>query len=130
LAFVATLPSARPAAVNAGATFVADLGFYPGNPRQAGNPIGATCLAMIEQVVVKLAVAIDLATFLPHLSERINLPLVFARTLAQWRLEPSIEAATMDAQQAANRPHRKPLLMLGNERTSLCIPGEIRGRFP
>jgi hypothetical protein len=87
---------------------------------------------MIEQVVVKLAVAIDLATFLPHLPEQINLPLVFARTLAQWRLEPSIEAATMDAQQAPPRPHRKPLLMLGNERVlhfAPCIPGEIRGRF-
>jgi hypothetical protein len=44
------------------------------------------------------------------------LPFVFASPLAQGRLEPGIKAAGMDAEQAAHHSHRKPLLMLGNER--------------
>lgn len=45
----------RPAAINAGTALVVDLSLYPSNPRQTCNPVGAACLAVIEQVVMKLA---------------------------------------------------------------------------
>lgn len=44
----------RPAAVNSRTKFVSDLSLYPGDPRQAGNPVGAGCLAVVEQLVVTL----------------------------------------------------------------------------
>jgi hypothetical protein len=73
----------RPAAVNSGTALVADLSLYPGNRRQTRNPVVAACLAVIEQVVIKLAIPVDLAALFPSRLEQINLPLVLKGTLAQ-----------------------------------------------
>lgn len=106
----------RPAAINTRTAFVSDLSLYPGNPCQAGNPVGAGCLPVIEQVVVKLTVTLDLATFLPGFPQKTDLPFVFTSPLAQGHPEPGVKATGMDTQQTAHRPHRKQLLMLCNER--------------
>lgn len=68
----------RPAAINSGTALVADLSLYPGNPRQTRNPVGAACLAVIEQVVMKLAIPVDLAALFPSRLEQIDLPLVLS----------------------------------------------------
>ena len=44
---------------------IADLGLDPGQPGQMRNAVGTTGLALIQKVIVQLAVAINLAALLP-----------------------------------------------------------------
>lgn len=104
------------AAINSSRALIADLSLYPGGPRKPGNPVEAASLAVVEQAVVKLAVAINLAAFLLGFPKKTDLPVVFTSPLAQVCPEPSVKAAGMNTQQAAHRSHRKQILMLGNER--------------
>lgn len=51
----------RPAAIDAGTAFVADLRLDPRETRQARDPVWAAHLSLIEKVVVQLAITVDLA---------------------------------------------------------------------
>jgi len=65
---------------------------------------------------MKLAISVGLAALFPSRLEQIDLSLVLAGTLAPRHPKSSVKPAGMDTQQAAHHPHRKALLMLGNER--------------
>lgn len=112
----------RSTTIDAGTTFLAELSLYTGNPGQAGNPIGAACLAVIDQVVMKLVIPAYVAALFPSCLEQINLPLVLTGLLAQGHPKPGVKAAGMDAEQAAHHSHRKSWLMLGNERVLHFAP--------
>ena len=75
--------AARPA-------LVADLRPDARQPRQPGNAVGAAGLAVIQQVIVQLAVAIDLAAVVPSFADQIGLPDIFPSPLVQRALLLSI----------------------------------------
>ena len=108
----------RLAAIAAGATPVADLRLDPCKPRKTSNAVGTTCLSLIEKVVMKLAVAIDPATFRPGIADELRLTRIFQRPLAEWILQPGVETAGSDTKATAHRPNRELLAMLGYERVS------------
>ena len=117
----------RLAAILAGAALVADLRRDPGQLGQAEDAVLIDTLALLEKVVVKLAVPLDLAAFNPSLLQQLGLEAVFLGPLAQRRLQPRIEDARLNAQAPTHRPDGELPAMLGFEtRISLCIPGEIR----
>ena len=70
------------AAINAGTAFVADLGFDPRKAGQASNPVWAARLTLVQKIVVKFAVTVDLATFLPSLVKQFGLTRVFFGPIA------------------------------------------------
>lgn len=61
---------------------IADLGPDADKSGETRNPVWATGFSLIEQVIVSLAIAIDLATVPPCLSDEFRLPNVFLRPLA------------------------------------------------
>lgn len=73
----------RLAAIAARAPLVTDLRLDARQAGETGHPVRATGLALIEQVVVQLAVAIDHATVVPGLPDQVGLPGVFLRSVAQ-----------------------------------------------
>ena len=95
---------------------IADLGLDPGQPGQTRNPVGTTGLALIKQVVMQLAVAIDFAALASGVLDQPGLTDVFLGPFAQWRFDPRIKAAGVDAQAPTHGAHRELLTMLGNER--------------
>ena len=94
-----------PAAVSAGPPFVTDKGFDARKFAQACDAVRAASLTLIQEIVVKLAIAVDLATIRPRLPHQLGLAGIFAGALAERVLQPSIEAAGMDAQAATHRSH-------------------------
>ena len=89
---------------------VGDVG-HPG-PGQPGNTVRTAALALIQQVVLQFAVAIDLAAVIPGLSDQLGLPAIFLGSLAPL---PSIEAAGLDAQSPKDRSNPELVTMLGNK---------------
>jgi hypothetical protein len=63
----------RSATIDAGTALVSDLSFDTGNPGQAGNPIRAACLAVIEQAAWSLC---RIAILLTGHRRKLLLPLV------------------------------------------------------
>ena len=82
----------RPAAIDAGTAFVADLCFDPSKTGQTRNPVRAADLSLIEKVVVQLAITVDLAALFPCLQEQIGLSPVLAGSPAQRVLQPGVES--------------------------------------
>ena len=87
--------------------------------------LGETCcsnrvtrLALVQQVVVQLAIAVHLATIFPWLADQLGLADVVARPPAQRGLQPGIEAARADAQVPTHRPHLISRPMVDDERVS------------
>ncbi len=111
----------RPAAVDAGTAFVANLRPDPGETGQTCNPVRATHLALVEKIVVQLAITVDLAALFPCLQEQVGLSLVLAGSPAQRVLQPGAKSAGMNPQKAAHRPHRKRQAMHGNERLTITL---------
>ena len=62
---------------------IADLGLDPGQPGQMRNAVGTTGLALIQKVIVQLAVAINLAALLPGILDQPGLADVLPSPLAQ-----------------------------------------------
>ena len=98
--------------------FVADLRPDTRQPGQPGNAVRATGLAVIQQVIVLLAVAIDLAAVVPGPPDQLRLPGIFPSPLAQRALLPCIVATWLHSEAPAHCPHAKTIAMLGNERVS------------
>ena len=67
----------RAATIRAGLLFVTNLGPYPCQTGQAPSPVGADVLPEITQIVMQLAVSIDLTTFRPGRFDELGLPLIF-----------------------------------------------------
>src|SRR5690606_29132233 len=105
-----------PAAIGAGSAPIANLGLDPGQSGQARNAVGTTGFTLVYQVVMQLAVAIDLAALLPGVINHSGLANVFLGPFAQGALEPGIEAAGVDTQAPAHCAHGELLAMLGNKR--------------
>lgn len=105
----------RSAAVDTGTALVADLRLDPGKACQTRNPVRAARFALINEIVVQLSIAIDLAALFPSLKQEIGLPLVFTGPLAQWVLQPGVEPARVHMEKPTHRPHREPQAMQGNE---------------
>lgn len=82
--------------------FVTDLRLDPCQFGQSSNAVQAAGLALIQQVVVQLAVAIDFAAFVPGLPDQCGLSDIFSCALAQRGLLPSIIAAGLDVQAATH----------------------------
>ena len=127
------------AAILAGAALVADLCRDPCQLGQTGHAVQIDAFALLEKIVVELAVPVDLTAFDPGLLQQLGLADVFPGALAQWRLHPRCEPARLDAQTPAHRPDGELPAMLGHERVShsfgmtlgpmagSCLtPGEIR----
>jgi hypothetical protein len=107
----------RPAAVNSRTVLVADLSLYPGNPRQTRDPVGAGCLAVIEQVVMKLAIPLNIAAC-PD------------RHACSWASEAKHRNRWDGCRTGGTSFAPKTAVdALQRTRTSLCIPGERCGRF-
>jgi len=107
-----------PAAMAARSALVADLGLDAGQPVKTCNAVRAARLALIEKVVMQFAIAVDLAAVLPCPPDQLGLSGILPAPFARRALEPGVEAARMDAQAAAHRPHREQRAMLGDERVS------------
>jgi hypothetical protein len=73
---------------------------------------------VIQQVIMQLAVAIDLAAVVPGFAEQIGLPDLFPSPLAQRVLLPGIVATGLHSEAPAHGSHAKTIAMLGNERLS------------
>jgi hypothetical protein len=76
---------------------VADLGLDPRQLVQPCDAVWTTRLALIQQVIVQFAVAIHLAAVLPGFIDEFGLASIFPGPFAHRVLEPSVEAARMDA---------------------------------
>ena len=63
---VLSIATGRPAAIDTGTAFVADLRLYPGKTGQTRNPVRAAHLSLIEKVVVQFAITVDLAALSSH----------------------------------------------------------------
>lgn len=74
---------------------IADLRLDACQVGQAGNAIATTGLALIEQIVVQLAIPIDLAAVAQGLPDQCNLS-IFLRSPAQRRFALGIETAGLD----------------------------------
>ncbi len=97
----------RLAVIAARATLVAGLRLDAGKLRQTGNPVRADAFTLLQQVIVQLAITVNLATLVPGLVQQLGLALVSLRLLAQWGLQPSIKPARLDAQATAHRTNIK-----------------------
>lgn len=106
----------RPAALFARTTLATDLSLDPGKPCQTRDAVRSTYLSLIEQIVMKLAIVLDLAALFPSLKQEIALSLVLTGPFARRVLQPGVEPARVNMEKPTHRPHRKSLLMLGNER--------------
>lgn len=71
----------RLAAIATGPALVADLRLDTRYPGQTSNAVRAAGLALIQQIIVQLAIAIDLATVVPGLPNQLRLPSIFSITL-------------------------------------------------
>jgi len=60
-------------------TFISDLRLDAGEPCEARNPVRAAGLALIQQVIVQLAIAVDLAAYLPGLPKQRRLAGIVTR---------------------------------------------------
>ena len=60
----------RASAIGAGLLFVTNLGPYARQSCQPPSPVGADVFAEITQIIVQLAVAIDLTTVIPSLLQQ------------------------------------------------------------
>jgi len=97
------------------AALVTDLRRNPCQLGQTGHAVQTDAFALVEKIVVELAVPVNLTTFDPGLLQQLGLADVFLGALADRRLYPRIEAARLDAQTAAAerlyralQPHRSP----------------------
>lgn len=63
----------RLAAILARPTFIADVSLNPGAPRKVRHPVQATALAHVHQVVVELAIPVDLAAVAPCRADELGL---------------------------------------------------------
>ena len=97
---------------------VADLCPDARQSGQPGNAVGATGLAVIQQIIVQLAVAIDLAAVVPGPPDQLCLPSVFPSPLTQRALLPGIVATGLHRERPSHCPHAETIAMLGNERVS------------
>lgn len=95
----------RSATIDAGTAFVADLRLDPGEMRQTRNPVWVAYLALIEKIVVQLAIAVDLAAFFPCLQEQLGLSLVLVGSPTQRVLQPGVKSTRVNSQETAHRPH-------------------------
>lgn len=73
---------------------------------------------MIQQIIVQLAIAIDLAAVVPSFADQIGLPGIFPSPLAQRALLPSVVATGLHGEAPAHGSHGKTIAMLGDERVS------------
>ena len=73
---------------------------------------------MIQQVIVQLAAAIDLAAAVLGAPDQLRLPSIFPSPLAQRALLPSIVATRLYSEAPTHCPHAETIAMLGNERAS------------
>src|SRR3546814_13375475 len=89
--------------VPGGPTFIANLGFDPRQSGQACDPVRAAGLPLIPEVIVQLAIAIDLAAVLPGFFEQLCLSLIFPCPFAEWLFEPRIKPAGMNVNHSAHR---------------------------
>jgi len=106
------------AAILAGAALVADLRNNPGQLGQTSHAVQTDAFALLEKIVMKLAVPVDLAAFDPSLLQQFGLASIFLGALAERRLHPRIEAARPNAQTPTHRPDGELPAMLGHERVS------------
>lgn len=81
------------ATITAGAAPVADLRLDTCKLSQSGYPVRTDALALFNQIVMQLAIAIDLAALRPSLLQQLGLAPVFLRPCAQRFLQPCIEPA-------------------------------------
>ena len=71
----------RTATIRARLLFITNLGPYARQSGQAPSPIGTDVFAEIAQIVMQLAVSLDLATLLPSCLDKHGLPLTLQRPL-------------------------------------------------
>src|SRR3546814_19387828 len=86
------------ATVPGGPTLIANLGFDPRQSGQACDPVRAAGLPLITEVIVQLAIAIDLAAVLPGFFEELCLSLIFPCPFAEWLFETRIKPAGMNVE--------------------------------
>lgn len=113
----------RSSAIAARSPPISDLGLDPGQPGKTRDTVQAARLSLIKQIVMKLAISIDLTALLPRPAEQFRLADVFPGPFAQRGLQPGIKATWVDAQATAHRAHRKHGAMLGDERVPHSLPG-------
>ncbi len=106
------------AAITTRPALIADLGLDARQFGQTCNAVRAARLALIEKIIVKLPIAIHLATVFPCLADEVCLASVFPTPFTQRSPEPGVEATRMDAQAATHRTHWEQQAMLGDERVS------------
>tara|TARA_R100001132_G_C3210635_1_gene53740 strand:- start:313 stop:534 length:222 start_codon:yes stop_codon:yes gene_type:complete len=73
------------------------MGPDPGKPGEASDAVRTTCLSLIQEVVMQLAIAIDPAAIIPSLADEVALTGIRPSALAQGGLQPSVETAGLDA---------------------------------
>ena len=105
----------RTATIRARLLFITNLGPYARQSGQAPSPIGTDVFAEIAQIVMQLAVSLDLATLLPSCLDKHGLPLILQRPLGKGVAQPCIEATRMNHQHPAHGPDCKDQPVLGNE---------------
>lgn len=106
----------RSSAITARPTPISDLGLDPSQSGKTRDTVQVTRFSLIKQIVMKLAISIDLTALLPGLAQQFSLTDVFPRPFAQRILQPGVKAAWIDVQTAAHRSHRGHGAMLGDER--------------
>jgi hypothetical protein len=60
-----------------------------------GYKVRTARLTLITQVIVQLAITVDLAAILPRFLEQLSLPLIFSGSSAERALAPGIKSARM-----------------------------------
>ena len=69
----------RLATIAGGAALVADLRSDPRKLRQSGDPVRTDAFALVNQVIMQLAIALDLTALAPSLVQHFSLAPVFLR---------------------------------------------------
>jgi hypothetical protein len=111
------------ATIRARLLFVTNLGPYARQSCQTPSSVGADVFAEIAQVIVQLAVSVDLATFLPSRFDELGLPPILQRSPGKRFAQPSIKAARMHCQHPAHRTHCEHQPVLSYERIPHPLPG-------
>lgn len=70
-------------AIAAEAAPVADLRLDPGKLRQSGDPVRTDAFALFNQIIMQLAIAVDLAALRPGLVQQLDLAPALLRPCAQ-----------------------------------------------
>ncbi len=104
------------ATIGARPFFRTNLGLYARQSRKTPNPVRACLFAKIAQIIVQLAVAIDLVSVIAGQFHQLGLTLIFQCPLRNGFAQPCIKTARVNHQHPAHGPYRKHQPVLSNER--------------